>query len=270
VSLRKTKYFAEIIRKNIIYTAYHSGGKSAHLGGALSIADILAVLFGSIMNINAKKPLNENRDRFILSKGHACLALYSALVEKGFFSKDKLKYFERPESFLLGHPIINKKMGIEFSTGSLGMGLSLGIGLAIAAQKKKLNYLTYVIIGDGECNEGSIWEAAILATHLKLNNLVAILDKNNFQQTGNTKEILDLGNINKKWQYFNWDVKEIDGHNHKEIHNALNKKIKTSKPRIIIANTTKGKGFNFSENNNQWHHGILSKEKYDEAMSQIK
>ena len=269
MNIKNTISLAKTIRENILYTAYHAGARSAHLGGALSIVDIMAVLFGTIMKINPNKPLDKNRDRFILSKGHACLALYSALVEKGFFSKDKLKDFEKPESFLLGHPVINKKMGIEFSTGSFGMGLSLGLGLAIAAKKRNLNYNTFVIIGDGECNEGSIWEAALLAAHLKLNNLIVILDKNNFQQTGSTKEILDLGNFYEKWKSFNWEVVEIDGHNYKELNEVLNIKKKKTKPKIVIANTVKGKGFTFSENNNQWHHGILSKQNYEDAILEI-
>ena len=179
-----TKELAKHIRKNILFAAYNAGASSAHVGGALSVAEIFAVLFGELVKINPKDPLDKGRDRVILSKGHACLALYASLLEKGFLKKEELETFEKSGSFLLGHPVINKKKGIEFSTGSLGMGLSLGIGVAISAVKKNLDYKTYVIVGDGECNEGSVWEAALLANHLKLKNLTVIIDKNNFQQTG--------------------------------------------------------------------------------------
>ena len=172
------KNFAKNIRKNIIYTAFKAGSKSAHIGGALSVADIIAVLYSDIMRIKKTKILDDSRDRFILSKGHACLALYSALVEKKLLKRKDLETFESDGSHLLGHPIMNKLSGIEFSTGSLGMGLSLGVGVALAAKRKKKNYKTYVILGDGECNEGSVWEAAICGANYKLTNLTVIIDNN--------------------------------------------------------------------------------------------
>ena len=195
MKINKLKNFAKNIRKNIIFTAFKAGSKSAHIGGALSAADIIAVLYSDIMKIKKKKIIDDNRDRFILSKGHACLALYSALVEKKFLKKKDLETFESDGSNLLGHPIIDKLSGIEFSTGSLGMGLSLGVGVALAAKIKKKNYKTYVILGDGECNEGSIWESILSANHFKLDNMVIVVDRNNFQQTGRNSSIMDLKNL---------------------------------------------------------------------------
>ena len=174
--------------------------------------EIVASLYGQIMKLDPEKPLDPNRDRFILSKGHACLALYSALVEKGYFKREELKNFEKSGSFLLGHPVMNRNKGIEFSTGSLGMGLSLGIGVAYAGKRRKMSYSTYVVLGDGECNEGSVWEGVMSAPHLKLDNLTVIVDKNNLQQTGKNEDILNLGNLVQKWKSFGWNTHEVDGH----------------------------------------------------------
>ena len=266
---KDTNSLAKNIRKNILFAAYNAGASSAHIGGALSVSDIIAVLFGNIAKIDSKNPLDKNRDRIILSKGHACLALYAVLVEKGFITKEELKTFEKSGSFLLGHPVINKQKGIEFSTGSLGMGLSLGIGVAISGKKRKLNFKTYVILGDGECNEGSVWEGAMLASHLKLNNLVVIVDRNNFQQTGKSDDILNLGNLHEKWKSFGWHTKEVDGHNLLELQTHLKLDEHSDKPKAIIAKTIKGKGLSFAENNNEWHHKVLTKKNYEMAIAEI-
>lgn len=265
---KNIKLFALNIRKNIIFTAYKAGHKSAHIGGALSIADIFAVLYSEVLNLKKTKILDENRDRLILSKGHACLALYSALVQKNFLKKKELETFESDNSDLLGHPIINKLKGIEFSTGSLGMGLSLGIGTAIAAKRKKKKYRVFVVLGDGECNEGSVWEAVLCACHYKLNNLFIIVDRNNFQQTGENKFILDLKNLKKKFNSFGCKTKEIDGHNIKEIFNSLISK-STNKPTAIIANTIKGKGVKIFEKDNNWHHSIITKSIYQNIIKNL-
>lgn len=216
MTITKLKNFAKNIRKNIIYTAFKAGSKSAHIGGALSTADIIAVLYSDFIRIKKSNVIDENRDRFILSKGHACLALYSALVEKKLLKKKDLETFESDGSKLLGHPIIDKISGIEFSTGSLGMGLSLGVGVALAAKKKEKNYKTYVVIGDGECNEGAIWETILSASHFKLDNLTIIVDRNNFQQTGKNSEIMNLRNLKSKFVSFGCETFEIDGHNLKK------------------------------------------------------
>ena len=269
MKINNLKNFAKNIRKNIIFTAFKAGSKSAHIGGALSAADIIAVLYSDIMKMKKSKTLDENRDRFILSKGHACLALYSALVEKKFLKRKDLETFESDGSNLLGHPIINKLLGIEFSTGSLGMGLSLGVGVALAAKKKQKNYKTYVILGDGECNEGSIWESILSASHFKLDNITIIVDRNNFQQTGKNASIMDLKNLKNKFKSFGCETIEIDGHDLKKIHQALIAKNPNNKPKVIVANTIKGKGFKLFENNNNWHHSVITKSIYKEILKEL-
>jgi transketolase len=266
----KIKELAKQIRKDILFSAFSAGAKSAHIGGALSIVEIVATLYGGVMKFDPKNSLDPKRDRFILSKGHACLALYSVLAENGYFKREELKNFEKSGSFLLGHPVMNKTKGIEFSTGSLGMGLSLGIGVAYAAKRRGMEYRTYVVLGDGECNEGSVWEGIMSAPHLKLDNLIVIIDKNNLQQTGRNQDILNLGNLSEKLRSFGWNTHEVDGHNINELLEALSKKDEKQKPISIIANTVKGKGFSFSENNNQWHHTILTKKNYDLALQELK
>jgi len=262
------KKYAKDLRKTILNTAYKAGSKSAHIGGALSSADIISVLFGKVMNFDKENRDYQKRDRFILSKGHACLAYYAGLLEKGFFSQEELNTFEEDGSNFLGHPVMNKNLGIEFSTGSLGMGLSIGIGLALASKKKKIDFKTFVLLGDGECNEGSVWEAAMCAPNLKIENLVAIIDKNKFQQTGTNSEIMNVDPLDEKWSTFGWNVSSINGNDVLALADYFNN-IDYKKPNLLIANTTKGKGFKFSENNNAWHHGVLSKKIYEDALDEI-
>ena len=214
----------------------------------------------------------EERDRFILSKGHACLAYYAALSEVGYISKDELKTFEKDNSNLLGHPVINRDLGIDFSNGSLGMGLSLGIGVALSIKKKKKKNKVFVILGDGECNEGSVWEAAMAAAHFKLNNLFYVfVDNNKFQQTGSNDQIMSSNDLQSKWKSFGWETTELNGHSVDELTNYFdNTKNNSEKPNAIIAKTIKGKGFSFSENNNDWHHSILTKSLYEKALEELK
>ena len=268
--IKNIKNFAFQVRKNILEMAVAAGAGSAHFGGALSIAEIVSTLFAYQMKIDKNNPRWEERDRFILSKGHACLAYYAALCEVGYISNNELKTFEQNDTNLLGHPVINRNLVIDFSNGSLGMGLSLGIGVAISSKKKKKNFNVYVIVGDGECNEGSIWEGAMAAPNFKLDNLYVIIDKNNFQQTGSNKEIMNVGNLKDKWSSFGWYTVELDGHNIQELYNFFKESKKIDKPKAIIANTIKGKGFSFSENNNDWHHSILSKSFYEKAIKELK
>ncbi len=263
----KIKKLSKEIRKNILTLSLVAGTSSSHFGGSLSTVELLATLYNSVLKFDSSNPLWEDRDRFILSKGHACLGYYSVLCEKGFFAKEDLNSFEKNGSFLLGHPVINKNKGIEFSNGSLGMGLSLGVGVALAAKKNKKNYKVFVLIGDGECNEGSIWEASMSASHYKLSNITVILDRNNLQQTGSNEEIMSTNNLADKWRSFNWDVQEINGHDIQEILTAFN--YISEKPKLILAKTIKGKGFRFSENNNDWHHKILTKNQYEEAIKEL-
>ncbi len=266
-SIKNIKELSKNIRKNILDMSLEAGASSSHFGGSLSTVEILSTLYHSIMKFDSKKPLWEERDRFILSKGHACLGFYSVLHQFNFLKKEDLKTFEKNDSFLLGHPVINKIKGIEFSNGSLGMGLSLGIGVAIASKKKKRKNKVYILIGDGECNEGSIWEAAMSASHFNLDNLVVILDNNQLQQTGSNKDIMSTGDLAKKWSSFGWEVIKVDGHNIEQLLKAFEKK--TIQPKLVLANTIKGKGFSFSENNNDWHHKIMSKKQYDLALKEL-
>lgn len=258
------------IIKNILDVAYNAGSKSAHIGGALSLVDIFSVLYSNFAKYKINSPQWEHRDRLILSKGHSCLVYYSLLFELGYINKDQLYSFEQDDTFLPGHPVKNVDFGIDFSTGSLGMGLSLGVGLCIAFKKRGLDNKTFVFLGDGECNEGSIWEALLSAKKYKLDNLYVVIDKNNFQQTGPNSEIMDLGDLKNKLISFGWDCKEIDGHNILEINDAFQKFKRNNIPKVIIANTIKGKSISFTENNNLWHHNILTKKFYDSAIQELK
>ena len=269
-NINKIIKFKKNLTKNILEMALNAGANSSHFGGALSIADIISTLFAYKMKFEKNNPKSEDRDRFILSKGHACLAYYAALCEIGFIKKDDLKTFEENDSNLLGHPVRNMELGIEFSNGSLGMGLSLAIGVALALKKKKKKNNIFVIMGDGECNEGSVWEALMAAPNFNLGNITLIIDKNNFQQTGNNKSIMDLGNLKNKVESFGWNTTEIDGHNINKIYDYFKNIDNNNKPNALIANTIKGKGFSFSENNNSWHHSILTKDLYDKALSEMK
>tara|TARA_B110001454_G_C12719766_1_gene434226 strand:+ start:2907 stop:3740 length:834 start_codon:yes stop_codon:yes gene_type:complete len=269
IIINKINKFAINSRKNILDMALAAGASSSHFGGALSIVDIVSTLFASQMKIDKKNPNFKNRDRFILSKGHACLAYYAALCEIGHLKKSELESFEKNNSNLLGHPVLNKELGIDFSTGSLGMGLSIGIGVAIAYKKKSRKNMIYVILGDGECNEGSVWEAAMAASNFKLDNLQVIIDNNGYQQTGSNKEIMDSANLTEKWKSFGWNTKEIDGHDIEKLLNYFEKNKNVKKPKALIAKTIKGKGFSFSENNNDWHHSVLTKKLYEKALSEI-
>ncbi len=266
---RSIKLFSKNVRSKILDMAYEAGSNSSHFGGALSIVEIISTLFSYQMKIDKKNPEWNERDRFILSKGHACLAYYAALSEVGYIPEKELKTFEKNGSNLTGHPVKNIKYGIEFSTGSLGIGLSIGIGLALAAKRKKKLNKTYVIVGDGECNEGSIWEGALAAPNFKLDNLFVIVDKNNLQQTGSTNEIMNTENLKDKWLSFGWNVQELDGHDINEILNCFAKEKKQGIPNLIIANTIKGKGFSFSENNNNWHHAVMTKTLYEKAKKEL-
>ena len=263
----KVEKFSQSMRKNILFAAKNAGASSAHIGGALSAVEIISVLYSTVMDIKKNSKLKANRDRFILSKGHGCLAYYAALVEKKYIKKKDLETFEKNESLLLGHPVMNRDIGIEFSNGSLGMGLSLAVGVAISLKKRKLKNKIYVLLGDGECNEGSVWEAAMCPPNFNLNNICVIIDKNNFQQTGSNKDIMNPRSLAAKWKSFGWEVESIDGHKIKEIYRTLVHR--SDKPRAIIANTVKGKGFKEFENNNEWHHKIITTSHYKKLIKEI-
>ncbi len=267
--IQRITLWAKRMRKSLLDMAHHAGSSSAHVGGALSIIDITASLYGSVMNYDSKNPEWEERDRFVLSKGHGVLGYYTALAEAGFISHEELLTFEKAETDLLGHPVMNRAKGIEFSNGSLGMGLSLGIGVAVAGKRRNQDYRVFVVMGDGECNEGSVWEGAMAASHLKLNNIVAIIDRNNLQQTGRGEDILNLGDMAEKWRSFGWEVVELDGHNIGSLLETFKAERPKDKPLAVVANTVKGKGFSFTEDNNDWHHAVLTKSQYEIAIEEL-
>ena len=248
--------------------AFYGGSSSAHIGGALSMVDIGSVLFKYFLKLSKDNIDEIDRDYFILSKGHACLAYYSLLAEKGFINNNDFKTFEQDESLLLGHPVKNKKIGIDFSTGSLGIGIGIAVGVAIGLKKKNSNNNVYVIMGDGECNEGSVWEALMSASHFKLNNLKVIIDNNNFQQTGTNNDIMNTSSLKEKLKAFNFETFEIDGHNPLELIEKLNV-VSNKKPVAIVAKTIKGKYLSFAENDNKFHHIVLTKSLYDEGLKCI-
>ena len=267
--IKNIREFAKMLRINVLNTAYATQGKNAHLGGALSMCEILAVLFKKVMNLSVSNFPSQNRDKFILSKGHSVLSYYAALKELGFISKEELLNYESNNTFLFGHPVRKLDKGIEFSTGSLGMGLSIGIGIALAKIHLNLKNKVYVVLGDGECNEGSVWEGAMAASKFNLKNLQVVVDKNNFQQTGSTQEVMPNDNIGSKFKEFGWNVSKVDGHNIEDLFSALTEEKNNNKPNVIVANTIKGKGIKFFESDNKWHHNLLTKNDYEKALKEV-
>lgn len=256
------------IRKDIIDMTFSLGNLGAHLGGSLSMAEMLAVLYKKIVKYKVDDPLYEERDRVILSKGHAALALYPALVCAGILNREQLSEFKRNGSKLSGHPSLNGLNGIEFASGSLGQGLSLAVGVALALKKKEnKSSRVFVFLGDGECDEGSVWEAAASASHFGLNQIVAIVDNNNIQYDGYTEDVLNMNPAKQKWIDFGWDVIEVDGHDVSQLLDAY--EFHGEKPLAIIANTVKGKGISFMEGNKAYHNSRLTEEQYKKAMEEL-
>jgi transketolase len=255
------------IRKETIKMAHEI---AAHPGPSLSITDLLVALYYSELNINPNEPDWNDRDRFILSKGHGCLSLYAILADLGFYSTKENKKLRRLDSLIQGHPDMRKTPGIDFTTGSLGNGFGAAVGVALSLKIDKKKSRVFTILGDGEIQEGIIWEAASLASRMKLDNLIAIIDNNNFQSSGPISKISDMNPINKKWESFGWNVIEIDGHNFDEILQSF-KSINSVKaiPTVIIAHTIKGKGVSFMEKDNSWHKRQLSDEQYEQALKEI-
>ena len=264
----KIQEMAMNMRRNILDISL-ACKTSVHMGGGLSLVEILATLYGVFLKFDKDDPYWEQRDRFILSKGHGVLGYYSVLYEVDLIDKEKFFSFQTNESDLIAHPIMNLSLGIESSNGSLGHGLSMGVGLAVAARKKSKDNNTYVLLGDGECNEGSVWEAAMSAAHFKLSNLTAIIDYNKLQSDGESKLVMDSGDLEQKWKSFGWETFNVDGHNVNELFEAYASKYKKDKPKAIIANTIKGKGVSFMEHNNDWHHNRLTETLYNKAMEEL-
>ena len=269
MEIEKLKTMAKKIRRGIIEEVYKA--QSGHPGGSLSVADILTVLYFDELNVNEKNPKWEDRDRLVLSKGHCSPALYSCLANRGFFDVEKLTTFRNIESKLQGHPDMTKVPGVDMTTGSLGQGLSAANGMAIAGKMDKKNYRVYCILGDGEIEEGQVWEAAMASSKYKLDNLCVIVDNNNLQIDGTIDKVMSPYPIDEKFKSFGFQIINIDGNDIEEIKKAFEvaKNVK-EKPVCIIAKTTKGKGVSFMENKAEWHGKAPNEEQYKQAMEELK
>lgn len=249
------------LRRSIIDAL--EGGRRGHLGSSMSMVEILRVLYDSFLQFRPQEPLWVDRDRFILSKGHGCLTLYAILADKGFFPKEELLTFCAPTSRMGGHPELGKLPGVEASTGALGHGLSMAVGMALAAKIRKQTYRVVVVTGDGEINEGSVWEAAMSASKHQLSALTVFVDYNKLQSYGPTREVLDLEPLTDKWRSFGFVVEEVDGHDVKALESLVKRlPLNTKKPTAVICHTLKGKGFPFAEGKADWHHksGLTTKD----------
>jgi len=254
------------VRQSILDMIYKS--RSPHIGPSFSIVEILVTLYFKFLNISPGDTLNPDRDRFILSKGHACPALYAVLTERGFLTKNDIDGFAVNGGTLEQHPNRNSGHGIEVSTGSLGHGLSIGAGMALAGKVDNKEYKIWVLLGDGELNEGSTWEAIMFAGHHKLNNLIAIVDHNKIQALGCTKDIIDLEPLSRKWKSFGWHVQEMDGHKFDQIFASLIT-LENNKPNVMILHTIKGKGVSFMEDQLLWHYRAPNEEEYRLALEEL-
>ena len=254
-------------RKKIL--KYIVGAKAGHTGGSLSCIDILNVLYNEVLNVSPENFTSPDRDRYIQSKGHCVEALYVVLADKGFFPEDDLNTMCKYKSHYIGHPT-KKVHGVEQNTGALGHGLPIAVGTALAAKMDDKTYRVYTLLGDGELPEGSNWEAALTASHYKLDNLCAIVDKNTLQITGATADVCNTDPLDKKFESFGWAVKQVDGNNVTELKGAFESMpFEAGKPNLIIANTIKGKGVSFMENSIKWHHGVPDKEQYQDALIEL-
>ena len=259
---------ANNVRKNALTAVYSAA--AGHPGGSLSIADVLTYLYCEEMRVSANDPKNPDRDRFVLSKGHACPALYGILAEKGFFPKEDIATFRKIDSYLQGHPDMKKVPGIDMSTGSLGQGVSTAGGMALAAKIDKKDYRVYSILGDGELEEGQVWEQAMFAAHYKLDNFTIFVDNNGLQIDGDIAEVMNPYPIDKKFESFGWNVIVADAHDFDSIEEAVNTAKNTKeKPTAIILKSVKGKGVSFMENNAAWHGSAPNEEQYNQAIAEI-
>lgn len=260
---------ARRLRRHVIVQT--AAANSGHPGGSLSAADIVAALYFRVMRgLDPANPKNPDRDRFVLSKGHCCPVLYAALAEKGFIDRGLLPTFRQFHSPLQGHPDMNKVPGVDASAGSLGQGISMAVGMALAGKVDGRDYRVYALLGDGECQEGQVWEAAMSAAHYKLDNLAAIVDRNRLQIDGPTEEVMALGDLAGKWQAFGWHTIEIDGHDFGRIIAAMEEATATrGRPTAVIANTVKGKGVSFMEGAAEWHGTAPNAEQRDKALAEL-
>lgn len=264
----KSEQLAWLIRRHGVEMTHLSGG--SHIGPVLSVADIVAVLYGEVMRYRPEEPKWKDRDRFILSKGHAGASIYAALAESGFFPVEELKTHYQNGSRLSGH-VSHHLPGVDFSTGSLGHGLSAAAGMALAAKKDGKTHRVFAVLGDGECDEGSVWEAALFANHFRLNNLTVVIDHNHMQSLDTCENTLELEDLREKWAAFGWRALEIDGHDHDQLREALGSGDPAGKkPTVVIANTVKGKGVSFMENDVLWHYRFPHDGwEYDGAVTEL-
>lgn len=264
----QTQELAKRIRIHCLHMVHRAN--ASHIGSCLSAADLLAVLYGAALRVDPKRPDWPDRDLFLMSKGHAAAALYAVLAERGFFPHEWLEEYCQDGAKLAGHVAGHHVPGVEVSTGSLGHGLGIGCGIALAAKADRRPSRVFVLLGDGECDEGSIWEAALFAPHHHLDNLVAIVDYNKIQSFGTVKEVLDLHPLAEKWRSFRWSVRELDGHDHGKIHEALSAApLEEGRPTAVIAHTVKGKGVSFMENELAWHYKSPSREQLNQALAEL-
>ncbi len=255
------------IRRNILDVVYQSS--AGHVGGSLSETDILVSLYYCALRVDPQNPSWPERDRFVLSKGHSIDAYYCVLADKGFFPAEELKTYSQFGSKYIGHPN-NKVPGIEMNTGALGHGLSVGVGMALAGKMDEKSYRVFVLMGDGELAEGSVWEASMAAANYGLDNLVAIIDRNGLQITGGTEDVMAIDPLADKWRSFGWNVLTVDGNDIPALCDVLSlRKSVQGKPTLIIAGTVKGKGVSFMENNAKWHHGVMNEEQYKAACNEL-
>jgi transketolase len=266
---KRLEITAAKVRMGIIEAVYNA--KSGHPGGSLSIADTLTYLYNHLMNVDPANPKMPERDRLVLSKGHTAPGLYSTLANRGFFPVDELKTLRKIDSRLQGHPVMDKVPGVDMSTGSLGQGISAACGMALSAKVCGGSFRVYTILGDGELQEGMVWEAAMFAAHYKLDNLCAIVDNNGLQIDGKIDDVMSPYPIDEKWKAFGWNVICIDAHDFDQIEQAFNDaQNKTGQPTVIIQKSTKGKGVSFMENKASWHGSAPNEEQYNEAMCGLK
>ena len=265
--IRELKLKSAEIKLGVLEEVYSAS--SGHPGGSLSISDLLAYLYFEELNVDINRPRWENRDRLVLSKGHCAPGLYAALAAKGFIPKEDLKTFRQIDSYLQGHPDMKHTPGVDMTSGSLGLGISAACGMALSGKIRRKRYRVYAILGDGECEEGQVWEAAMFAAAKKLNNLCIFVDFNGLQIDGPVTEVNDPTPLDKKFKAFNWNVINIDGHDFEQIDAAVRAAKRSRKPTAVIMHTVKGKGVSFMENNVKWHGSAPNKEQYEQAVAEI-
>lgn len=269
MDIKQIKKNSYEMRKQALDIAFKAGKNGSHLGGGLSAIEIFSVLYSKVLKITPNEKESEYRDRLIVSKGHCVLAYYTALNKFGFLSDEEIDQFEHNGAFLHGHATRSLSRGIEFSGGSLGMGLPFAVGVAIALKNKQLSAKVYCVIGDGECDEGAVWEAAMCAAHYKLDNLIVIVDRNGLQYDGATETVMNSSSLKDKFSAFGFEAQDVDGHSEQDLMVAFNSFKEGNKPKAIIAFTVKGKGVSFMENVKEWHHATLSEKQYQQALLEI-